>query len=335
MAVPVTVTMAVVVLVGVGADALHVMVVAFLGQADLGLEAEDLLPVLAELAVHVVVAGLDFLHALGEGIEHQGMVREVGRLDELNLRMPRRHLVRVVVDPLDQDAGEEEVGKYDDPPVAKLRRVLQARLDQGEGDPGIGGLAPAETHALPEHAHHLGDIGVGVGVRGAAPDHDQHGLVQRHLALRLVQRLPDARAGRAQQLAVDRQLASVVDLHLGVLGLVGAEHRGDVVLRVPGGEEHARHGEHLVVPALAQAVEAVADDRGRELQEAALDLVLRQPFADAPRDGIEFGDRPAVPAAVAAHHDSGLASIPVHRPFPFACLALTRVIAGTKVPPWP
>ena len=69
------------------ADALDVMVMALLGQADLGLEAEDMIAVLAQLAVHVVLARTDLLDPLGEGVEHQGMVVEVGRLDELDLGM--------------------------------------------------------------------------------------------------------------------------------------------------------------------------------------------------------------------------------------------------------
>ena len=35
-----------------GADAFHVVVMALLGRAHIGLEAEDLLPVLTELAIH-------------------------------------------------------------------------------------------------------------------------------------------------------------------------------------------------------------------------------------------------------------------------------------------
>ena len=77
------------------------------------------------------------------------------------------------------------------------------------------------------------------------------------------------------------QLAAVVDRHPGMLGLIGVEHRGDVVLGVAGGEEHAGHRQHAVCAALAQLVQAVADDRRGELEKAALDVVLRQALADA------------------------------------------------------
>src|SRR6185503_10044711 len=62
-----------------GADAFHVMVVALLDPADLGLVADRLLAVFAHLAVHRVVAGEDLAHPLGEGVQHQGMVVEIAR----------------------------------------------------------------------------------------------------------------------------------------------------------------------------------------------------------------------------------------------------------------
>src|SRR5688572_23839438 len=63
-----------------GADAFHVMVVALLHAPDLGLVADRLLAVFAQLAVHRVVAGEDLAHPLGEGVQHQWVVVEVARL---------------------------------------------------------------------------------------------------------------------------------------------------------------------------------------------------------------------------------------------------------------
>src|SRR3546814_3883262 len=60
-----------------GADALHVVVVALLRETDLGLEAEHLRAVLAELAVHQVLAVENLLHPLGEGVEHRRVVVQV------------------------------------------------------------------------------------------------------------------------------------------------------------------------------------------------------------------------------------------------------------------
>ena len=115
-----------------GADALHVVVVAFLGQADLVLEAQNLLSVLAELAVHQVLAGQDFLDPFGEIVEHGRVVAQVRRLDEVDLRMTGRHHVGVMIDAFHQNAGEEEIGKNDDAAITQLGRVLQARLHERE-----------------------------------------------------------------------------------------------------------------------------------------------------------------------------------------------------------
>ena len=52
-----------------GPDALDVVVVAFLRQADFGLEAQHLLAVLAHLAVHVAGALQDLGHPVDEGLE--------------------------------------------------------------------------------------------------------------------------------------------------------------------------------------------------------------------------------------------------------------------------
>src|SRR6185436_3490811 len=164
-----------------GADAFHVMVVALLDPADLGLVADRLLAVFAHLAVHRVVAGEDLAHPLGEGVEHQGMVVEIARLEELDLRMARRHLVGDVVDPLHQYAREEEIGEHDDALVAELHSMLEPGADEREGDDGIAHLGPAKAHAFPQHARDLGDVGVGVGVGGAAPDYHQQRLGARHL----------------------------------------------------------------------------------------------------------------------------------------------------------
>src|SRR5262245_47220594 len=95
--VPVSVT---VTMVGIGADALDMVVMAGLRQPDLRFKADDLLPVLAHAAVHVVVAGEDLAHPVGKGIQHQGMVVQVLRLQELDLRMGIGHFVGDAVDAL-------------------------------------------------------------------------------------------------------------------------------------------------------------------------------------------------------------------------------------------
>ena len=120
---------------GTGPDAFDVVVMAFLLKADFGFEAEHLFAVLAHLAIHVAGAFKDLGHPISEGFQHQGMVVQVAGLDELDIRELRRDRVGVVVDPLDEDASEQEVGEHHDAPVAQLRRVLQGGGDQREGDP--------------------------------------------------------------------------------------------------------------------------------------------------------------------------------------------------------
>ena len=140
------------------ANAFHMMVVAFLRHAHFRLETEHLFAVFAHLAVHHAGPFEDFNQPVLECVDHQGMIVEIAGLDELDIGMTRRHLVGVAVDALHQHAGEQEIRENDDPLVAELRRMFEAGLDQRKGDAGITRLRPAETHAFPQHAHHLGNV---------------------------------------------------------------------------------------------------------------------------------------------------------------------------------
>ena len=305
------------------ADPLHVVVMALLGEPLLRLEAEDPLPVLAQLAVHQVRAAQGLLDPLREGVEHGRVIVEVRGLDELQVRMPRRGPVGMLVDPLDEHAGEEEVREDDDAPVAEARGVREGRIDEGKGDPGVGGLPPAEPEPFPQEAHHLGDVAVGVRVGRPAPDDDEHGLVERDLPAGRVERGGDPVARGAKQLLVDPELAGVADLHLRVLGLAGVQHRRDVVLGMARREQHPGDREAEAVAPCAELVEPFADHRGRELQEPALDVVPREPLPDAGRDRLELRDGLRVAAPVAAHHhpDPAHAAAPPPARRPHCCAA--------------
>ena len=74
-------------------DAFDVVVMTFLRQADLVLEAKNLFAILAHLAVHKVLASNDLVDPVLEGREDERMIVEVTGLHELDLRMPRCHLV--------------------------------------------------------------------------------------------------------------------------------------------------------------------------------------------------------------------------------------------------
>ena len=111
--------------VRIGADALDVVVVAHLGRAEIALVADDLLAVLAELAVHAVVALGNLGDPREEGVHHQRMVVEIGGLAEGDLGVGAGGLVHRVVDAPHQHAGEEEVGEDHDAPEAEARDPLR------------------------------------------------------------------------------------------------------------------------------------------------------------------------------------------------------------------
>src|SRR5919106_2218600 len=291
------------VMTGVGADALDGGLMALLRHADRRLVADDLLAVLAKQAVHVDVAGSDSLNALNERVEHQRMVIEIAGLDELDLGMPGGHLVGLGVDAADQDTREQEVRKHDDPAKAQPGRTVEQGIHARMSDAAVADLNPTEARALPQHARNLGDVAVGVRIGGATTDHGEQGVLARHRPGRARERSLYSFEGGAQQLGIDAEVAPELHRHA-VLGGVGIEHRGNVVLDVAGREQHAGHREHVVDAARAQPVEALADDRSRELQEAALERLLWQALAELADQAMELLDRSDAARAMAAYHDA-------------------------------
>ncbi len=100
--------------------------------------------------------------------------------------------------------------------------MLQRGRDQRKGHPGVGRLAPAEAHPLPQHPRDLGDIAVGIRVGGAAPDNDQHGLVHRQFAMLGIgcgHGLRHPLARRLQHLQIDRQFTAIVDMAVVLRGV--------------------------------------------------------------------------------------------------------------------
>ena len=95
-------------MLAVGADAPHVVMVPHLGRADVAFVADDLLAVLAEGAVHLVVAGEDLFHPVDEGVDHVVVVAQVSGLEDLHLRVGGGGGVRPVVDAAHQDSGKQE-----------------------------------------------------------------------------------------------------------------------------------------------------------------------------------------------------------------------------------
>lgn len=116
-------------MVFVGANPFDMMVVTFLRQADFRLETKNLFAVFAHLAIHVAGPFLNLDHSIDESLQDQRLRIEVRGLDELDLGMPCRNGVGVVVDALHEHAGEKEIGEDDDPFEAEFRRMLEARFD--------------------------------------------------------------------------------------------------------------------------------------------------------------------------------------------------------------
>ena len=112
--VPVVVPMVMIVIMGMSlarADAFHVVVVTLLSEPNLIFKAEHLRAVFAAAAVHGRVTGQNLFCPLLERFDQERMVIQIGSLDEFNIRMAFGDPVRVIINPLDQDAGEQEVWK--------------------------------------------------------------------------------------------------------------------------------------------------------------------------------------------------------------------------------
>ena len=103
--------------------------VAFLRCANFVLETQDLCTILAHCAVHLVLAVKYFGDTFCECRNDLRMIVEVTGLDELTVWVALGYDIREAIDPVDQNAGEEEVREYDDAFVAEPGDVLEARFD--------------------------------------------------------------------------------------------------------------------------------------------------------------------------------------------------------------
>ena len=66
------------------------------------------------------------------------------------------NLVGEAIDPVDQDAREQEIREDDDAFIAQLGHVVQAGFNQWEGHAGIAHLQPAKAHAFLQQTRHFG-----------------------------------------------------------------------------------------------------------------------------------------------------------------------------------
>ena len=109
------ISMVMMVMSGTGSDSFNMMVMTLLRKAHFTFKSQHLLPVFAELAIHQVPSFENFIYTFGKGIQNQRMVIEVGGLDEFNLRMPLGDKIGVIIDSLNEDSGEQKIGKNHDP----------------------------------------------------------------------------------------------------------------------------------------------------------------------------------------------------------------------------
>ena len=109
------ISMVMMVMSGTGSDTLYMMMMTLLRKAHFTFKSQHLLPVFAELAIHQVPSFEDFIYTFRKGIQNQWMIIEVGGLDEFNLRMPLGDKIGVIIDSLNEDSGEQKIGKNHDP----------------------------------------------------------------------------------------------------------------------------------------------------------------------------------------------------------------------------
>ena len=109
------ISMVMMVMSGTGSDSFNMMVMTLLRKAHFTFKSQHLLPVFAELAIHLVPSFEDFFYTFRKGIQNQWMIIEVGGLDEFNLRMPLGDKIGVIIDSLNEDSREQKIGKNHDP----------------------------------------------------------------------------------------------------------------------------------------------------------------------------------------------------------------------------
>ena len=109
------ISMVMMVISGTGSDSFNMMMMTLLRKAHFTFKSQHLLPVFAELAIHQVPSFEDFIYTFRKGIQNQWMVIEVGGLDEFNLRMPLGDKIGVIIDSLNEDSGEQKIGKNHNP----------------------------------------------------------------------------------------------------------------------------------------------------------------------------------------------------------------------------
>ena len=95
-------------------------------------------------------------------------------------------------------------------------------------------------------------------------------------ALGLLQRRFYPLARRADHLRINSQFPAILDLNIWVSGRPAIQHRGDIVFRVAGGEQHSRNRKNAFGTAVPQRIEPGRQHRVAKFQIPMLHRILRE-----------------------------------------------------------
>ena len=109
------ISMVMMVMSGTGSDSFNMMMMTLLRKTHFTFKSQHLFPVFAELTIHQVPSFKDFIYTCRKGIQNQRMIIKVGGLDEFNLRMPLGDKIGVIIDSLNENSGEQKIGKNHNP----------------------------------------------------------------------------------------------------------------------------------------------------------------------------------------------------------------------------
>ena len=184
----------------------------------------------------------------------------------------------------------------------------QRDVDPGMGDAAEGDFGPPQTEAFPQHAGEFGDVGVGVRVVGAAPDHNKQGLAERYSA---AGRCSDTIGRGLQQLRVDPEITAQLHRNTRIVGDETVHLPRQVVFDMTSRKQHAGDCQDPLCAAPRQQRKAVADRRADEFEITRGEIELRQTRAQRCSRQLEFLDRSGIAAPVSAQEHRR----PTHWPF--------------------
>src|SRR5215217_7972008 len=243
------------------------MVVGCCRGADLLLKTGQGDAVDAHVAVHADVS----FHSLCITLDHKvsySLVRpEVPCVAHLDAGIRHPECFALPADTLLENAGKEEVGEDDYAFRAEPAAALQPVRNVGRGHADVGALDDRVRASLVEQAGYLGEVRVGIGVGGAAPDYQDGRL----LLLLFGDDGGDPLVHQFEKLGPYAEGASIAETHRRVAYLLADQGRGDVVLGVACGQEHQRDGSDVPRPSLCEPVHALRDGRAGELDKTPLD----------------------------------------------------------------